>query len=163
MIEQLYTESIRKILQNKKILENALKIKIFIKDRILTMSGKPEDEFIAIQALEAINLGFGINEALLLKNEEFAFEKINIKGISRRKDLSQVRGRVIGEGGKALRVVEELSGCYIVVHGNTVGIIGDISDVKKAAFSIKKLISGSKHANIYKYLEEQKALEKQSF
>ena len=108
-------------------------------------------------------MGFSIKEALLLKSEEFVFEKISIKNIAKRKDLSQVRARVIGTKGKAIRVIEDLSGCYIAVHDNAVGIIGYAEDVKKASYALKRLIAGSKHASVYAYLEEQKAMEKQSF
>lgn len=163
MIEQLYSENSRKIMQNKKAVETAFKIKLSSKNSIINIQGKPEDEYIAFQAIEALNMGFALGDALLLKNEDFIFEKINIKNIAKRRDLSQVRARVIGTKGKALRVIEDLSNCYVVLHNNNVGIIGFTEDVKKASFAIKRLIAGSKHASVFSYLEEQKALEKQSF
>ena len=163
MIEQLYSENSRKIMQSKKVLEQSFKIKLSSKDHIITIHGKPEDEYLAFQAIEALNMGFSVGEALLLKNEDFILEKINIKAITKRKNLAQVRARIIGTKGKAIRVIEDLSGCYIVVHDNSVGIMGFSEDVKKAAFAIKRLIAGSKHATVFSYLEEQKALEKQSF
>jgi len=160
MAEQIYSGNTRKIMQNKKTIESSLKIRLFSKNNILTIEGEPENEYIAIQAIEAINLGFPIKEALQLKNENFVLEKINIKSISKRKNLSQVRARIVGEKGRALRTIKDLSNCFIVLHDNTVGIIGYIEDVKKASYALKRLIAGSKHANIYRYLEEQRALQK---
>ena len=160
MTEQLYVESINKIIQNKKMLESSFKIKLSNKSHILFIEGKAEDEFLALQAVEALNLGFSINEVVLLKNEEFVFEKIYIKNITKRRNMSEVRGRVIGAGGKALRVLEELSGTYIAVHDNTVGVIGELASAKKAVYALKRIIAGSKHSAMYAYLEKQKVIEK---
>lgn len=160
MTEQLYVESINKIIQNKKILEESFKIKISNKGHLLFIDGKAEDEYLAVQAVEALNLGFSIKEAVLLKNDEFTFEKIYIKNITKRRNMNDVRGRVIGEGGKALRVLEELSETYISVHDNMVGVIGEISNVKKAVYALKRIIAGSKHSAMYSYLEKQKVIEK---
>ena len=163
MTEQLYIESINKIIQNKKALETSFSVKISNQEKILFIEGKAEDEYLALQAVEALNLGFSIGEVLLLKNDDYILEKINIKEITKRKDISRIRGRVIGTGGKALRVIEELSDAYISLHNNTVGVIGLISDVKKAVYALKRLIAGSKHAAMYAYLEKQKIIEKQGF
>ena len=160
MTEQLYVESINKIIQNKKILEESFKIKLSNKGHLLFIDGKAEDEYLALEAIEALNLGFSIKEVLLLKNDEFVFEKIYIKNITKRRNMSQVRGRVIGEGGKALRVIEELSDAYISVHDNMVGVIGEVDNVKKAIYALKRIIAGSKHSAMYSYLEKQKVIEK---
>jgi len=160
MTEQLYSESTRKILKNKKHIENALKVKLSLKKGIFLIEGKPEDELIAEEVIEAMSLGFSVNQALDLKNEEFSFQKIPIKAISHRNDLSQVRARIIGTHGKALKNLEFLSGCDIVVHENYVGIIGHNEDVKKAVYALRKLIAGSKHANVYGYLEDENAKQK---
>lgn len=163
MSEQLYSENSGKIMRNKSMIERTFKVKLASKEHIVTINGKPEDEFVALSAIEAINMGFSLTEALMLKNDEFIFQKISIKSISKRRDLSQVRARVIGTNGKSLRVIEDLTGCYLALHDNLVGIIGYAEEVKKAAFAVKRLIAGSKHANVFRYLEEQKVLEKQSF
>ncbi|WP_289460329.1 KH domain-containing protein, partial [Klebsiella pneumoniae] len=83
------------------------------------------------------------------KNEDFILEKIPIKSHSRRANLSQVRGRIIGTKRRALDQLEGLTNCQIILHDNTLGIIGDIQDVKKASFALKKLIRGSNHSKVY--------------
>ncbi|MEK6885351.1 MAG: hypothetical protein AABX17_00105 [Nanoarchaeota archaeon] len=160
MTEQIYSEVPRKILQYKKKIQTALKIKLAVKGNIIEIKGAPENELIARDIIEAIGMGFSIEQALDLKNEEFTFQKIPIKSISKRHDLSQVRARVIGRERGVLQNIEFLSNCDIVLHDNSVGIIGHNEDVKKATYAMRKLIAGSKHANVYMYLEDENAKQK---
>jgi ribosomal RNA assembly protein len=160
MTEQLYCESLRKILTNKKQIEDSLNVKLTTKGKIIFIDGDPADELIGLEVIEAMELGFSVSEALDLKNEEFKFEKIYIKSLEKRRDLSQVRARIIGTQRRALKNIESLTNCDIVLHDNVVGIIGRVDDVRKAAYALKKLIGGSKHANVYTYLEEENLKEK---
>jgi ribosomal RNA assembly protein len=163
MTKQIYCENPRKIFQNKKAIETAFRIKLLKQENIIKIEGEESNEFTALQALEAIDMGFAISDALLLKEEDFIFEKIKIKSISHRRNLSQVRGRIIGEERKVLNNIEYLSDTNIVLHDNLVGIIGLSDNVRKASYALKKLIAGSKHANVYRYLEEEKAKERVGF
>jgi KH domain-containing protein len=160
MTEKIYLEKTRVIITNKRKIESTLKVNLEINNKIITIEGESEKEMIALMALEAIELGFSIESALDLKIDDFTFKKIQIKNISKRHDLSQVRARVIGTKRRALDQLESLTGCDIVLHDNTIGIIGPIEDVDRASYALKKLISGSKHANVYALLEEQNAKEK---
>jgi len=163
MTEQIYSQSARKILQNKKQIEDSLEIKLYIKSGIVILEGHPENEIVALEVIEAINLGFSVSQALDLKREDFIFEKILIKSIARRRNLVQVRGRVIGEERKVLRTIEYLTDCDIVLHGNTVGIIGARENVENASYALKRIIAGSEHANMYAWLEMQQARKNKAF
>lgn len=160
MTEKIYLEKTRIVIQNKKQIESTLKVKLEAMGKVITIEGESDKEMIALMALEAIELGFSIESALDLKTEDFTFKKIQIKNISKRHDLSQVRARVIGTKRRALDQLEALTGCDIVLHDNTIGIIGPVEDVDRASYALKKLISGSKHANVYALLEEQNAKER---
>ncbi len=160
MVEQIYSEVPRKILQNKKSIQTTLKVKLSVKGSIIEIKGNPTDEMITREVIEAIGMGFTVPQALDLKNDDFTFLKIPIKVISHRKDLSQVRARIIGTQRKVLKNIEFLTNCDIVLHDNSVGIIGNDEDVKRAAYAMRKLIAGSKHANVYMYLEEENAKQK---
>ena len=160
MAEQIYSESIRKAIENKKQIESSLKVKLNIKGHIVTITGDPADELICLRVIEAMNLGFSVFQALDLKDEQFAFEVIPIKNIAKRRNLSQVRGRIIGTERKTLRTIEALTGCEIVLHDNSVGVIGLSEAVRKASYAMRKLIAGSKHANVYMYLEDENAKQK---
>jgi KH domain-containing protein len=163
MTKQIYSALARKIGQHKKEIETALSVKLNISSNVITIEGEATNELTAEEAIEAINLGFSIDQALELKNEDFIFQKISIKKVTKRSDLSQVRARVIGTERKALRNIEYLTNCDIVLHENVVGVIGQFDDVKKAVYALKKLISGSKYANVYKYLEDQRVRERETF
>ena len=160
MTEKIYLENSRKIIQNKKQLESSLKVKLEINGGVVTIDGDSDKEMVALNVLEAIELGFDLASALDLRLDDFAFEKIKIKNIAKRNNLYQVRARIIGTQRRALDQIESLTGCEIVLHDNTVGIVGHIEDVKRAGYALKKLIAGSKHANVYALLEEQNAKER---
>lgn len=150
---QIYVENPRKLIQNKKKIEKELKIKFHIKDSIADIQAKPEDEFLASQVFEAINLGFKVNDALLLKNDDYVFEKINIKEETKRKGLRGIRGRIIGTHGKALEALQSLTDSMISLHNNTVGVIAYREEIENTTEAIKKLIRGSKHGKVYGYIK----------
>jgi len=160
MTEQIYSENSKKIMKNKSLIEKELNIKLSSKENIIYIDGKPEEEYFALQIIEAINLGFTIKKALLLKDPEFTFNQIPIKSVTKRQDLERIRGRIIGKHRKALDTIESLTECDISLHDNVIGIIGLAQDVEKASYALQNLIRGSKHSSVFSYLEKQRALEK---
>ncbi len=68
-----------KIIENKKKLEESLKVEIIIKAKEISIEGNPEDEFIAEKVIDAVIFGFSIPVALSIKREDFIFEILNIK------------------------------------------------------------------------------------
>ena len=72
----VYLENLQKILKNKNKLEKQLKVKIEIKKgkKEISISGLPEDEYIAEKVLDALSFGFPISTAMLIKKEDFVFE-----------------------------------------------------------------------------------------
>jgi len=158
-MEQIYSQNSRKIIQNKNSLEKNFNVKLSSKNRIVSIEGNPEEERLCLEAIEAINLGFSISEASLIKEEDIIFERLNLKQLSSRKNLSQIRARIIGTNRRALNTIESLTDTRIMLHDNTIGIIGSFDNVSKAVYSLRRIISGSEHSSVYSYLEEQKALE----
>lgn len=156
----IHTGNKRKILQNKDLIERKLGVEISLKNNNIIISGDELSEYLALRVFDAVELGFSINDALLLADENYVFEKINIKDISRRKNLSEVRARVIGTFGRTLKTMCELSSCEIVLHDNIIGIIGKADDIEFALNALKSLVRGSKQANVYSYLEKSKGMER---
>ena len=159
-MKTFYVENKRKIAQNKGLIEKKLGVKINFEGNSMIISGDELNEYIFLRVFDAVELGFSINEALLLADENYMFEKINIKDVSRRKNLSEVRARVIGTFGRTLKTMCGLSNCEIVLHDNIVGVIGKADDIEFALTAMKSLIKGSKQANVYSYLEKSRKLEK---
>jgi len=146
----------KKILKYKKKLENKLKIKIILLNDSIKISGKAEDEYFAEKVFQAIEFDFHIDDALLLTDENYMLEIIDIKNISKRKNMEEVRARIIGTQGRTLKLLQEISNCEIKLKNNNVSILGDFEDVQIAIDALKKLIKGSKQSNVYQFLERRK-------
>ena len=157
MNSEFSKDAIKKILRNKKLLESRLKVRIEIKGLSINLDGEEIDIYVAEKVLEAIERNFPVNTALLLIDENYVLEDIPIKDVTKKKNLEQIRARIIGTKGKTLKTISELSECYITLHENTVSIIGPAEKIKDAINAIESLIRGSKQSNVYKYLEKQRA------
>jgi len=143
-------------------LKNALNVEITISGRKAVIGGDPLDEYEAMIVLEAIELGFSVKKALTLKDEVNIFRKIFVKNLTKRKDLWSVRARIVGKEGRTKRAIEDISGCSVVLSENTVGIIGPAEKIEEATTALSNLIRGSKHANVYRYLERTNASRKKN-
>ena len=153
-MEKLICEKPQRIIKNKKKLEEKLGIKIAGKGEDIIIHGSPENEYIAEKVIEALEFGFPFSVALLIKEEDFMFEALNIKDYTRRKDLATVRARIIGREGKALRTLLELTKCHFEIKDNQVGIIGEPEYMRNAQEAMISIIRGAKHANVYSFLEK---------
>lgn len=153
-MKQIFSEEIELISKNKKKLERILNIKITIEGKEISIDGKSEDEFIAEKVIDAIGFGFPVPRALLIKEEDFLFEIINIKEHTKRKDFETIRARIIGKGGKTLKTLSDLTECFFEIKDNHVGIIGDPENIKNAQEAIISIVQGSKQANVYSFLEK---------
>ncbi len=154
---QIFIENMRKVMQNKKKLEHDFNIKIRREGDIINIDSKPEDELLAIEAFEAINLGFSIPQVLTMKDEGITFKKIPIKNFTKKNDTARIKGRIIGKEGKVLNVLENLTDCMFAVHNNFVGIIGREEEMHVAEDAVKRIIQGSKHSAVYAILEKHLA------
>ena len=152
----ILSEKLPRILKNKKKLEEELKIKITHRGKEVSISGKPEDEYVAEKVIDALNFGFEFSTAILIKKEDFIFEILNIKDYTKRKDLSRIRARLIGKGGKTLKILHDLTECNFEMKDNSIGIIGDAELIKNTQDAIILLIRGSKQSNVYAKLEKLK-------
>ena len=155
-MQEIYVENIKEILRNKNKLVNDLKIKLNNKGKNFFIDGDAENVYLAGKVFEAINSGFSALNALELTQEGKMFSSINIRDITKRKDLERIRGRIIGKLGKTLNTLSRLTNCLLAVHNNIVGIIGDAEDIEDAIQSITSLINGSKQGNVYARLEKLK-------
>jgi len=156
MTQEIYVENIKEVLKNKPELEKELNIKLINKGKLFFIEGDGEDEYMGLKVLGAVNLGFSVERALLLKNEDTILNILNIKDITKRNDLERVRGRIIGTHGKTIANMCKLTDCQISLHDNQVGIIGNINDIKEATIALRILIQGSRQGNVYARLEKKK-------
>ena len=153
-MKTILCEKVPRILKNKKRLENKLNVKISNRGKEVQIDGKPEDEYVAEKVIDALNFGFPFSVAISIKEDDLEFEILNIKAHTTRKDLSRVRARIIGKGGKTLKTLCQLTKCNFELKDNTIGIIGLPEYIENAQESIISLIKGSKQANVYSHLEK---------
>lgn len=152
-METLFFEKPSVIRREKKRFEQELNVTITIVGRKVTLEGAPLDEYVALMVLDALAFGFTPKEALTLKQEDTIFQKVPIKNFTRRKNLHDVRSRLIGTEGKTRRTIEEIADCIIVIGESAVGIIGPAAGVDTTIQGVVNLIRGTKQANTYRFLE----------
>lgn len=155
-MQEIYAEFLQKILKNKGRLEKELDVKITNKGKNIFIDGSAENEYLALQVVEAINLGFSVDRALLLKEENTCLQTLNIKDLTKRKNWEEIRGRVIGTKGRTLKTLNKLTNCAISLNGNDIGIIGSWEDMEDAIQALTSLVQGSKQGNVYGRLEREK-------
>ncbi|MET1159848.1 MAG: KH domain-containing protein [Thermoprotei archaeon] len=107
--------------------------------------------------VRAIAYGFSPERAFRLLDEDQILIVIDLKQYvgDKPNHLQRVLGRIIGEGGRARRVLEEMTGTYISVYDTYVAIIGDYESANIAKTAIELLIEGRKHSTVYRYIERE--------
>ena len=151
-METIYCEKLPRIIKNKKRLESVLEVKITNRGKEVTISGKPESEYVAEKVIDALNFGFPFSAAMQIK-EGFVFEIINIKDHTKRKDLERIRARIIGKQGKTLKTIHDLIRGNLEIQNNRVGVICPPENMKIAQEAIVSIIKGAKQGNVYSFLE----------
>ena len=154
-MRNVLVQNMNKVKKAVPTIENKVKVKIGFGKGNVTIKGNELNEYLVEKVVQAIDFGFMADDALLLMDDDFVLEFIEVKEHTRRKNLVEVRSRIIGTGGKARKTIENLTGSEIVIHGNTVGIIVDSVHLDAAVQGIESLIQGAKHGNVFAYLEKQ--------
>ncbi len=148
--------------KGKKIkdVENALKIKAKIHDSkiIIKKYQNGLNDFELVNIFDALALGFKAKQALLLTNPEYMFEKISLKLKIRPSRRKIIKARIIGTKGKTRRLIEELTGCFMAISKNFIGLIGKHESIAIAKKAIEKLIRGQKHSAVYSWLQRESEL-----
>jgi ribosomal RNA assembly protein len=153
-MKKIICEKLPRIIKNKKKLQETLNVKITNRGKEVYLEGTSENEYVAEKVIDALNFGFSLDKALLIKKEELMFEIIHIKDHTKRNDLERIRGRIIGKGGKTLKTLSDLSECFIETNENHVGIIGYPEFIELAQEALISIIKGSKQSNVYAHLEK---------
>ncbi len=116
----------------------------------------------ARDVVRAIAYGFSPERAFRLLDEDQVLLVIDLKQYvgDKPNHLQRVKGRIIGEGGKTRRIIEEMTGTYISIYKHYVAIIGDFESANIAKNAIELLIEGRRHGTVYRYIERETFLEK---
>ncbi len=118
----------------------------------------PLEIFKAEKVVSAIGRGFSPNRAFELLDEEVFLEVLDLREYVGKSSSSiqRIKSRIIGEGGKTRRIIEETTGAKVSVYGHTVAIIGDPARFQVAKDAIIMLIRGRKHRTVYGFLHRKR-------
>lgn len=111
--------------------------------------------FKAIEVVTAIGRGFSPENAFTLLEEGNSLYVIDLREFAGKSssNIERIKGRLIGEGGRARRNMENLTKTKISVYGRTASIIGNNTQLKLAINAISSLSSGGMHGAVYGKLE----------
>jgi len=144
----------------KRAIEHETKTKIEVSSEEGEIRIKGKDAlllYLAREVIRAIGRGFNPDIAQQLLKADYAFELVSIQEYARRAtDMERLRGRVIGEGGKSRRTIEDLTQTTVCVFGKTIGIIGPAEYIGDARRAVESLLAGSPHAHVYRWLERRR-------
>lgn len=118
--------------------------------------------FKAVEIVTAIGRGFSPDNAMKLLTDENILHVIDLREFAgkSKSQIERIKGRIIGEGGKARRNMEQLSDTTISVYGRTVSVIGNSNKLKLVVDAISLISQGSMHGSVYNKLESARRREK---
>jgi len=154
--------------KTKSKIEETCSVKLDIDSKngeVKVLSEVVDEQFRSFKALEivtAIGRGFSPEKAMRLLKGENTLHVINLRefGGKSPEQLERLKGRIIGNGGKARVNMENLSNADITVYGKTVSVIGEPIQLKLAIDAIESLLSGSMHGHVYKKIESARRQQK---
>ncbi len=105
--------------------------------------------------IRAVAAGFPPEKAWRLLEEDQTLIIINLKEVvgDSPNHLSRVKGRVIGEKGKAKRNIEQMTGVYLNIYDDIIAIIGDYESAQVAREAVEMLIQGRMHSTVYRHID----------
>jgi ribosomal RNA assembly protein len=145
----------------KEEIEERLKVKLTVDEEgTVAVENVGEDvlaEWKARDMVKAIGRGLNPRKALKLTSDEYVLDVIKLQDIVGRskKALIRQKGRIIGQGGKTRRMIEECTGTDVSVSGKTVAIIGTPERVQAARRAVVMLAKGIPHGVVYKMLQRK--------
>jgi len=143
----------------KRMLERKLNAQLEIEGNSVHFSTKDPVHFMKIRdVIKAIARGFTPEEALMLLNDEYVLDIINLEEVFGKNEntISRYKARVIGRQGTVRKKIEEETNTKIVIYGKTISLIGKGEDVSIALEVIDSLLRGAKHSTAFKILNKLK-------
>lgn len=143
--------------ETKKKIEKIGKVKITIDSESGDVEIDGSDPLKLLHAqhvTKAIARGFSPEKAFKLFEEDYLLDILELSDVTdSKKELENIRGRVIGTSGKAREKIEQEAGCFISVYGKTVSIIAKTHNLPKARKAVEMLLRGATHSNVYNTLK----------
>ncbi|XP_020180247.1 KRR1 small subunit processome component-like [Aegilops tauschii subsp. strangulata] len=112
--------------------EHGVSCKLSVSEGSMTVSTtrKTRDPYIVVKARDLTRLlsrSVPVHQAIKILNDDMTCDIIKIGDLVRnRKRFSERRDRLLGPNMSTLKALENLTGCYILVQGNTVAAMGSL-------------------------------------
>ena len=113
---------------------------------------------LAVELVKSLAHGFSkITASNLLDDDKF-LSIIDLTQYFKKSShsISRIKSRVIGQNGKARKVLEEISYTNISVYGHSISIIGSYEQIKLVENALNLLISGAQHKTAYDLLQKSR-------
>ncbi|HFC49117.1 MAG TPA: RNA-processing protein [Thermofilum sp.] len=143
----------------KREIEETLNVKLIIDSENGVVHVETEEELMPLKVMKlknifkAISLGFTLESVRKLLDDSNVLEIVDLKEVARNtRDLQRIKGRIIGEEGKARKMIEDMTGVDLVISEHEVGIIGDYEGVTAAREAVEMLVKGRTHSTVYRFL-----------
>ncbi len=137
------------------LLERRLSVKLGVEGNTITIEGDPLPEVRAMDVVKAVGRGFPPDKAMLLLNDDYLFQLVDMGDYVKRRAMRRMKGRVIGTGGRARRNIENLTHTMMEIYGHTIGLIGKEPEVSIAREGAVMLLTGAKHSTVYSFIERR--------
>ena len=141
--------------ETKKMIEEMAKLHIEIdsvEGEAIIDERKAKDPLLGLQVesvIRAIGRGFSPEHT-----DFFVFDIHDYVG-KKATHVRRLKSRIIGRNGKTKHLMESLTGADISIYGHTVSVIADFESIDIAKKAIDMLLSGSKHSNVYRFVERE--------
>ena len=153
-IPEIRKNQLKKNKKERKRLEDFTNTKVEIGDDI-SIEGESFNIYQTKQILKAFGRGFKMDDALNLLEDEYGLEIINLMDFCKTNErLKTLKGRIIGTEGKTKIYIEKYCDVKLSVFGKTISIIGRWDKINIAKEAVMKIISGSSHQTLYRWLEK---------
>jgi len=162
LIVQISDKFLNRIKKDPNILKEAEKMtntQVIINDKDFTASiistNDKSDNLKMRDYILCISYGLSEEESKKILEQDSILYIIDLKDIlNDREDLRRVMGRIIGEDGKVKQKISEATDVTIHITDSKILLLGNYEDVEYARQAIQKIVDGSPHSVVFKFLDK---------
>lgn len=115
-----------------------------------------ENYFLLKKTMDCVSTGFSDEDIREMMEKDYALAVVDLEEYANSNThLSRVKGRIIGQAGRAKLKIEDYSKCRLSIYENLVGILGPEENIEMARDAVIKLAKGFEHQTVYRFMESR--------